>query len=549
MDLRLIFASLAVVYLLVVCVVFSAPVDPKADVLPTKETEDKVNKEIDDLGLEYGRYLQQVVEALEQDKTFAAKLENVSQEEIKSGAVARELDFVAHHVRNRLDELKRVEMDRLRALTKKEAQAGEDESGRRWRTLGADSAAIGKRKTEIWTKTQFSYEADHVDGGNPHSFEAEDLQKLIRAATKDLEELDAKRRNDFKEYEMEKQLIYEENLKNMTSEERKETEKKHEEMEKRHKEHPKVHHPGSKQQLEQVWEEKDGMPKQEFNPKVFFQMHDINSDGFLDPQEIEAILTLEVRKLYSERNSDDDPNEMQEEFHRMREHIYKEADVNRDGLISKKEFLEFTRRMEFERDDGWKGLDETKVYSDEELANYRQHRRPHEQMDAYGAYQQFVPQYLPPEYQHQMQQQFGHQNGQQFGQQFGQNGQQFGQNGQQFGQNGHQFGQKFGQQFGQPNAQLHQNGQFDHQMQQQFQQQQQHHQQQYPQPMHQMAPSGHVPQIPPQQHFQAVGQHPPGLPQQPVIGQQQQPAVGQQPSGQQSQGQVQGQHPLQGQNH
>ena len=34
-------------------------------------------------GLEYGRYLQQVVEALEQDKDFAKKLENVSQEDIK----------------------------------------------------------------------------------------------------------------------------------------------------------------------------------------------------------------------------------------------------------------------------------------------------------------------------------------------------------------------------------------------------------------------------------------------------------------------------------
>jgi len=75
---------------------------------------------------------------------------------------------------------------------------------------------------------------------------------------------------------------------------------------------------------------------------------------FLDAQEVEAILSLEIRKMYSEKNTEDDPNEMREEFHRMREHIYKEADVNRDGLISKKEFLEFTRRMEFQRDDGWK---------------------------------------------------------------------------------------------------------------------------------------------------------------------------------------------------
>lgn len=35
----------------------------------------------------------------------------------------------------------------------------------------------------------------------------------------------------------------------------------------------------------------------------------------------------------------------------MREHIYREADINRDGLISKKEFLDYTSRLDFERDE------------------------------------------------------------------------------------------------------------------------------------------------------------------------------------------------------
>ncbi len=34
-----------------------------------------------------------------------------------------------------------------------------------------------------------------------------------------------------------------------------------------------VHHPGSKQQLEEVWEEQDHMNKNDFNPKTFFVMH------------------------------------------------------------------------------------------------------------------------------------------------------------------------------------------------------------------------------------------------------------------------------------
>lgn len=31
----------------------------------------------------------------------------------------------------------------------------------------------------------------------------------------------------------------------------------------------------------------------------------------------------------------------------MREHIYKETDTNRDGLISRKEFLDMSQRPEF----------------------------------------------------------------------------------------------------------------------------------------------------------------------------------------------------------
>lgn len=88
------------------------------------------------------------MEALEQDKDFAKKLENVSQDDIKSGVIARELNFVSHNVRNKLDELKRIEIDRLRQLAKKERaledQGTLDDSGRRWRTLGGDSqTALG----------------------------------------------------------------------------------------------------------------------------------------------------------------------------------------------------------------------------------------------------------------------------------------------------------------------------------------------------------------------------------------------------------------------
>lgn len=37
--------------------------------------------------------------------------------------------------------------------------------------------------------------------------------------------------------------------------------------------HDKLPKPASKDQLEQVWEEDDGMAKEQFDPKTFFHMH------------------------------------------------------------------------------------------------------------------------------------------------------------------------------------------------------------------------------------------------------------------------------------
>jgi hypothetical protein len=34
-----------------------------------------------------------------------------------------------------------------------------------------------------------------------------------------------------------------------------------------------MHHPGSKQQLEEVWEEQDHLSPDSFNPKTFFALH------------------------------------------------------------------------------------------------------------------------------------------------------------------------------------------------------------------------------------------------------------------------------------
>jgi hypothetical protein len=61
------------------------------------------------------------------------------------------------------------------------------------------------------------------------------------------------------------------------------------------KQHPKVNHPGSVDQMEEVWEKVDKFEADQFAPKSFFKLHDINGDGFLDEAELEAIMLKEVR--------------------------------------------------------------------------------------------------------------------------------------------------------------------------------------------------------------------------------------------------------------
>ena len=52
----------------------------------------------------------------------------------------------------------------------------------------------------------------HVDHGNLETFEVNDLEKLIRQATNDLEEVDKLRREEFKEHELEKEFERRQNL-------------------------------------------------------------------------------------------------------------------------------------------------------------------------------------------------------------------------------------------------------------------------------------------------------------------------------------------------
>uniref|UniRef100_A0AAY4DEN5 Nucleobindin-1 n=1 Tax=Denticeps clupeoides TaxID=299321 RepID=A0AAY4DEN5_9TELE len=327
--------------------------NPKAEeVQPPQEEKLEENQ---DTGLYYDRYLREVIEVLETDPHFREKLQTANTEDIKSGRLSKELDLVGHHVRTRLDELKRQEVSRLRMLLKAKLDS-----------VQMDHVSLLK---------QF----EHLDPHNQNTFEAKDLELLIATATKDLENYDAERHEEFKRYEMMKEHERREYLKSLDQENREREEKRMEEMKEKHRQHPKVNAPGSVAQLREVWQETDGLDPQEFNPKTFFKLHDTNGDGVLDEQELEALFTKELEKVYDPRNEEDDMMEMEEERLRMREHVMKNVDINHDRLVSLDEFLKSTEKKEYNNPKEWETLDDTKpVYTEEELLRFEAELRDKE---------------------------------------------------------------------------------------------------------------------------------------------------------------------------
>uniref|UniRef100_W5KGN9 Nucleobindin 2a n=1 Tax=Astyanax mexicanus TaxID=7994 RepID=W5KGN9_ASTMX len=270
-----------------------------------------------DTGLHYDRYLREVIDFLEKDQHFREKLHNTDMEDIKQGKLAKELDFVSHHVRTKLDELKRQEVSRLRTLIKAK-QDVEEGNG-----MAVDHQALLK---------QFEY-LNHM---NPHTFEVEDLDRLIKSATSDLENFDKERHEEFKKYEMMKEHERREHLKTLDEEGRKKEEEHYEEMKKKHADHPKVNHP------------------------VRFIL--------------KLIYTLtELEKIYDPTNEEDDMVEMEEERLRMREHVMNEVDANKDRLVSLDEFLTATKKKEFLEPDSWETLEQNQAYTEEEMREFEEH--------------------------------------------------------------------------------------------------------------------------------------------------------------------------------
>lgn len=344
--------------LLSVCAaVHSVPLDRNEVKQEPKEEPPEENM---DTGLYYDRYLREVIEVLETDPHFREKLQTANTEDIKNGRLSKELDLVGHHVRTRLDELKRQEVSRLRMLLRAKMDSANTQN------LQMDHASLLK---------QF----EHLDPHNQNTFEAKDLELLISTATKDLENYDAERHEEFKRYEMLKEHERREYLRGLDQEKREQEERRLQELREKHRQHPKVNAPGSVDQLREVWEETDGLDPKEFNPKTFFKLHDTNEDGVLDEQELEALFTKELEKVYDPKNEEDDMMEMEEERLRMREHVMNNVDLNRDRVVSLDEFLKSTEKKEFNQPKEWETLDMKQVYTEEELQRFEAELRDKEE--------------------------------------------------------------------------------------------------------------------------------------------------------------------------
>ena len=123
---------------------------------PVRKERKKADKESEGKGdPEYARYLKQVIEILENDDDYVKKLLNASEEELRTGRVADDLDLVKHDVRTKLDELKRQEVERQRMIRRQ-----------------MNDHLNGLKEREYWNPL--------FDDDNPDFFGPEDFKKLLR---------------------------------------------------------------------------------------------------------------------------------------------------------------------------------------------------------------------------------------------------------------------------------------------------------------------------------------------------------------------------------
>jgi len=215
-----------------------------------------------DTGLFYDEYLQGVLKILEKDENLKNKMEEDIAEhggsshlKINSLVQFDEINDLAKHLRDELDDLKRIEVERVRKLLK------------------AENRILQGKKVDFTALVDDI--AGHMDAENMENFGMRDLSALIKRVAKDMDSFDEKRHQRFKEYEMHKALEREERMESMTAQERELYEQEELEKRRKHDQHDNIPHPFSKSFLVDVWNSFGHLKGEDFNAKTFFLLHGI----------------------------------------------------------------------------------------------------------------------------------------------------------------------------------------------------------------------------------------------------------------------------------
>ena len=161
--------------------------------------------------------------------------------------------------------------------------------------------------------------AGHIDPENVENFSLKDLNRLIKSVAADMGNFDAKRHQQFKEYEMHKAMEREDKLEQMNAYEKAEFEKEEKKRIQRHMENAKIPHPVStyllkwvlivnvhfqfsRDFLEDVWSTFDHLKGETFSPKTFFLLHGIYSSSVVCCSLKKRSRVISSNYLYSNDN-------------------------------------------------------------------------------------------------------------------------------------------------------------------------------------------------------------------------------------------------------
>ncbi|KAM7535179.1 hypothetical protein Aperf_G00000100991 [Anoplocephala perfoliata] len=194
--------------------------------------------------------------------------------------------------------------------------------------------------------------------GNPVDIDVDVVLKKIRER---LDAIDKEELAILNEYEISKVLDRWEDSVNDSAAERKKAQQEFEANKTANHKEGRFHEPGSIAQEGEQWQKGDELPFGEYNPRKFFLRHDSNGDGFWDSEEIDTVLSSELRQLDEDR-----PERAAEYRIQMRRNLIKSMDKDGDGLISYKEHMDFADSIDGINDDGWEPDDD----DDEDLDDF-----------------------------------------------------------------------------------------------------------------------------------------------------------------------------------